>query len=49
LNRYRVRPVALTRIDPRLLFATPTVVAATLEVFRRHRGGGATAIADRDG
>jgi hypothetical protein len=33
LNRYRVRPLALTRIDPRLLFATPTVAAAPLEVF----------------
>jgi hypothetical protein len=33
LNRYRVRPVELTRIDPRLLFATPTVAEAPLEVF----------------
>ena len=33
LNRYRVRPVELTRIDPRLLFATPTVAEAPLEDF----------------
>src|ERR1700735_1385638 len=32
LNRYRVRPVELTRIDPRLLFPTPTVADAPLEV-----------------
>jgi hypothetical protein len=33
LNRYRVRPVESTRIDPRLLFATPTVAEAPVEVF----------------
>jgi hypothetical protein len=33
LSRYRVRPVESTRIDPRLLFATPTVAEAPLEVF----------------
>ena len=33
LNRYRVRPVESTRIDPRPLFATPTVAEAPLEVF----------------
>jgi hypothetical protein len=33
LNRYRVRPWELTRIDPRLLFATPTVAGALLVVF----------------
>jgi hypothetical protein len=33
LNRYRVWPLALTRIDPRLLFATPTVADLPLEVF----------------
>jgi hypothetical protein len=34
LNRHKVPPVTLTRIDPRLLFTTPTVAAAApLEVF----------------
>ena len=33
LNRYRVRPPAFTRIDPRLLFATPTVAEAPVVVF----------------
>ena len=33
LNRYRVRPMELTRIDPRLLFATPMVAEAPLEAF----------------
>jgi hypothetical protein len=32
LNRYRARPVELTRIDPRLLLATPTVADTPLEV-----------------
>ena len=32
LNRYRARPVELTRIDPRLLFATPRVAEAPVEV-----------------
>jgi hypothetical protein len=39
LNRYSVRPVESTRIDPRLLFATPTVAEATVELF----GGDAVA------
>jgi hypothetical protein len=33
LNRYRVRPLELTRIDPRLLFETPTVAGAPVEAF----------------
>jgi hypothetical protein len=33
LNRYRVRPFELTRIDPRLLFETPTIAEAPLDVF----------------
>ena len=33
LNRYRVRPPEFTRIDPRLVFAAPTVAGAPLEVF----------------
>jgi hypothetical protein len=33
LNRYRVRPFELTRIDPRLLFETPTIDEAPLEVL----------------
>jgi hypothetical protein len=33
LNRDRVRPAELTRIDPRLVFATPIVAEAPLEVF----------------
>jgi hypothetical protein len=33
LNRYTVRPVELTRIDPRLLFVTPTVAEAPVAVF----------------
>jgi hypothetical protein len=33
LNKYRVRPVELTRTDPRLLLATPTVADAPLDVF----------------
>jgi hypothetical protein len=33
LNRYRVRPLEATRIDPRLLFATPTVAEVPLEFF----------------
>jgi hypothetical protein len=33
LNRYRVRPVELTRIGPRVLFVTPTVAEAPVEVF----------------
>src|ERR1700733_2578979 len=39
LNRYRVRLVESTRIDPRLLFATSTVADVPLEVF----DGGAVA------
>jgi hypothetical protein len=33
LNRYTVRPAELTRIGPRLLFATSTVAGPALEVF----------------
>jgi hypothetical protein len=33
LNRYTVRPLELTRIDPRLLFETPTVAEPPLEAF----------------
>jgi len=33
LNRYRVRPFELTRIEPTLLFATPTVAEAPIELF----------------
>jgi hypothetical protein len=32
-HRYRVLPVESTRIDPRPLFATPTVADAALAVF----------------
>jgi hypothetical protein len=45
VNRYRVRPFELTRIEPRLLLETSTVAEAPLEVsasprsrhYRRHR------------
>jgi hypothetical protein len=39
LNRYTVRPVESTRIDPRLPLATPTVAEAPVGVF----GGDAAA------
>ena len=40
LNRYRVRPCALTRIRPRWLFASPTVAVLPLVVL-----GGVAAVA----
>jgi hypothetical protein len=40
LNRYRVRPVELTRIDPRLLLATRTAVGLA--------GAGAVVVVDDD-
>ena len=57
LNRYRVRPVELTRIDPRLLFATRTVAVLAWPWSSRglstspavRGGGGAAAAAGRDG
>jgi hypothetical protein len=45
LNRYRVRPLALTRIDPRLLFATRTVAVLVVAVVVLVAGGAAVAAA----
>src|ERR1700752_2763294 len=47
LNRYRVRPLALTRIDPRLLFATrtPEVFVGVVVVVADGVGGGAAVAA----
>jgi hypothetical protein len=47
LNRYRVRPVESTRIDPRLLFATRTVAVCVgvVVVFGAAGGGDAVAAA----
>jgi ribosomal protein S12 methylthiotransferase accessory factor YcaO len=48
LNRYRVRPLALTRMDPRLLLATRTVavvVVVVVVVVVDGAGGGAAVAA----